>query len=607
MKRVSITMMAAAMLFLLSACVIEPGMNSGQKVAIRFAASNGNEAGDDIVLRSAATAETETQTVSLGGDFFLYATLTPEAADAAGELRAAEPLDEGQKVYLSAYEMGTGTHVGTVLYTYTNSNLVAEGGNELVVETGKTYNFTAYSYYNNTTDTPSATNVDPAKDLIWGQHADKAITADDRTVSIVMTRRFARAKVRIGTTIPGATILAPLGAVSITSSYANLSVPDGVLTKGADITHTVTFPDNFPTDSIVGNETDTVYPGVKVNIASLILDVPGQDGTPFTRSDISLGFNSLKGGKSYVLEVSVMPRRWAWSNIYWDGEKLTFDTQDNGNQGYQGVFFIRGSLVGISPTFSYWWDYSTATPVYIPNYVEGGTSTWSAPETSPYSAWQDIPMTFYNQNTPESYLAKNGDICQYLGKTDAALEGYRLPTGNEMGSGEWITEIGVAAYELEYSGNMYADGRADLFATQQGTGYDPDQPTNGLGEKHTAYINSEMGVVLPGAGVIPFGGDGRENLLLEHRPHGVYGTSTGRVFFEGNGEAGVGVDWWVGLGQSEWDLFSVRCIRKLPGEPTPPLQASHRRAQRSPDIFPTNKDIGASPFRRSFHAPANPE
>jgi hypothetical protein len=135
-------MLTVGLLFLLSACVMEPGMDSGRKVSVKFAANTGNEAGSDIVLRRAAAEQPETQTVALGKGRFLSATLKP---DTGGELRAAESLKGGQKVYLSAYEAGTGTHKGTALYTYIGGNLVADGGNELEVAPG-TYDFTAYSY-----------------------------------------------------------------------------------------------------------------------------------------------------------------------------------------------------------------------------------------------------------------------------------------------------------------------------------------------------------------------------------------------------------------------------------------------------------------------------
>jgi hypothetical protein len=561
-------MLTVGLLILLSACVMEPGMDSGRKVSVKFAASTGNEAGSDIVLRRAAAEQPETQTVALGKGRFLSATLKPDVGD---ELRATESLADGQKVYLSAYEAGTDTHVSTVLYTYTGGNLVADGGSELEVAPG-TYDFTAYSFYDNTTDTPSTTDVDPAKDLVWGQHANKEITEEDQTVSIVMTHRFARAKVRIGTNIPGAAILAPLGAVSITSSYANLSIPDGVLSKGADIPHTVNFPPFTSTDSIVGYETDTVYPGVKMNIASLIIDVPGQDGTPFTRSGISLGFNSLKGGKSYVLEVSVRQTRWAFSNIYWqavaEGEArhqgyLTFDTYDNGHQGYQGVYFRCGSLVGISPPTNESNQYSTATPVYIPNYVEGGTSTWSVPETSPYSSLGDISTPYGDgftylreaeQNTPEMYAAKKGDICQYLGETDPALEGYYMPRhalGDTYDDTSPMSDFRVAGFLMRIGRTGWKD--IELYS------YDDTYHADGTTRFYWGFVHQEMGVVLP------YSGGGYSSSYFYH---GLYYWTSGILYYRDvltfttrglDDDDVVGIDWF-----GELSATPARCIRKLP-------------------------------------------
>jgi hypothetical protein len=527
--------------------------------------------------------------------------------DTAGELRAAESLANGQKVYLSAYEAGTGTHKGTALYTQTGGTLVADGGSGLAVETGSTYNFTAYSYYDNTTDTPSATDVDPAKDLVWGQQAGKAITANDRTVSIVMTRRFAKAKVRIScSTVAGATIQSPLGNVTITSSYADLSIPDGTLSKGADITHTVTFPDNFPTTDITSNGTHMIYPGVQVNIASMTVEVVNDLDSPFYLSDLSMKFDNLTGGKNYVLEMIVKDPRFAYSNIYWvstgtDTGYLTFDTQDNGHQGYQGVFFRWGSLVGISPARTNGSGlYSTATPVYIPTYVAGGTSTWNVRSgaTNPYSTWTvvradvaapatDIPYLdgSYNvepygidntyvmdteRNTTAMYDSLRGDICQYLGKTDSTLNGYRLPKGDEFvgGNQAWNTTTPTADGWIKGDGSFvstltagYADGRADLLATQLGTGYDPAQPTNGAGVKLGAAINQELGVVFPAAGV-------RTGTLTNV---GVYGynwscsaistTNAWGLLFNGTtvGSQSNGI--------TRGTAMPVRCIRKVPGEP----------------------------------------
>jgi hypothetical protein len=599
MKRISETMMAATLLFLLSSCVIEPGIGSGQKVSVKFAASTSNEAGDDIVLRSAATAESETQTVVLGHGLFLSATLKPDTAGAGGELRTAVPLAEGQKVYLLAYEASTGTHVGTALYTQTGGTLVADGGSGLEVETGSTYNFTAYSYYDNATDTPSATNVDPAKDLIWGQHVNKAITANDRSVSIVMTRRFAQAKVRISCSTVATAEITYLGDVEIVSSYANLSIPDGTISKeGTNITLSVPFPNFTSTNDITSNEPpQKIYPSVQVNIESMTVVVPNDPESPFDLSDLSMEFINLTGGKNYVLEVFVTEVRWAFSNIYWQAVTdendprhpgyLTFDTQDNGHQGYQGVFFRWGSLVGVSPAQTNGSNnYSTATPVYIPTYVEGGTSTWSIPATSP--AWTNIPYldssydaspygtdnTYASdaaRNTPAMYAGLRGDICQYLGKTDLALNGFRLPKRDEFWAEvrqDWDTITPTTDGWLKGNGTFasrpaagYADGRADLLAAQTGTGYNPAQPTNGAGRKLGSGSNLVTGVVLP-AGGMRNSTVGVVGQVGYHWSCSALSETHGwDLYFNADG---VGNLTTPGINRSS--AAPVRCMRKLPGE-----------------------------------------
>jgi hypothetical protein len=95
-------------------------------------------------------------------------------------------------------------------------------------------------------------------------------------------------------------------------------VRDGSIAKGAAITHSVTnFTGTLPTDSIFASADWVVYPSVQLNVASLIVAIPGADGTPFTLNNISIGFNNMVGGKRYVLEMRVRRTRWARSNIYW--------------------------------------------------------------------------------------------------------------------------------------------------------------------------------------------------------------------------------------------------------------------------------------------------
>jgi hypothetical protein len=155
---------------------------------------------------------------------------------------------------------------------------------------------------------------------------------------------------------------------------------------------------------------------------------------------------------------------WARSNIYWDvnDKKLTFvpGGSDVSKEGYQGVFFRWGSLVGISPVG----DFDADTPVYVPDEDDDDNNPdtkWKAStaEDEGYTTWgalsgadTDIPYVdpvhFHEgptvdgntylidaaRNDPATmYAYRRGDICQYLGTVDDNLKGYRLPRGSEFG------------------------------------------------------------------------------------------------------------------------------------------------------------------------------
>ncbi|WP_321480654.1 DUF4906 domain-containing protein [uncultured Bacteroides sp.] len=129
---------------------------------------------------------------------------------------------------------------------------------------------------------------------------------------------------------------------------------------------------------------------------------------------------------------------WAGSNIYWDGTKLTFDTEvTTANNQKQGVCFRWGSLVGVSLSSTY----VTYTPTY--NSTTPTNSTWATGETT-FSSIDyfddDITNggqtnTFLNdavRNTDANYAAYKGDICKYLSKTGAVSGNWRMPTAEEF-------------------------------------------------------------------------------------------------------------------------------------------------------------------------------
>jgi hypothetical protein len=176
------------------------------------------------------------------------------------------------------------------------------------------------------------------------------------------------------------------------------------------------------------------------------------------------------------------------------------------------------------------------------------------------------------RNTTAMYDSLRGDICQYLGKTDAALSGYRLPKRDEFWAGtrqDWNTSTPTTDGWLMGDGSFtarnnagYADGRADFLAAQSGTGYNPNQPTNRAGTKMGSGINLVTGVVLPAGGVRT----GTLSLVGARGYHwscsALSGIRSWELFFN---EAGVGNLATPGIDRSS--AVSVRCMHKLPGEP----------------------------------------
>jgi hypothetical protein len=139
----------------------------------------------------------------------------------------------------------------------------------------------------------------------------------------------------------------------------------------------------------------------------------------------------LEAGHSYKFSLSLRAPKIAGSNIYFNGTDLTFDLHGNKeNQGYQGVYFRFGSLMGISGILVTG-GFATTTAVYIP-----GTG-----ETSGY-AWANIPHTSSGSIGADDPVALTGDICRYLGTIDSNLDGYRLPTWNEFGTAAANVTVG---------------------------------------------------------------------------------------------------------------------------------------------------------------------
>jgi hypothetical protein len=585
----------------------------GEKVPVRFAVSAGDYEESEGAVRSFGSEAPETKVVPIGDDLYLYATLKPDPDATSDELRAGIALADGQKVYLAAYEQGTSTPAApTTLYTCTGGQMIADGGNPLGVEPG-TYDFVAYSYYNSS-ETPAASNINPVKDLVWGSQAGRPIAAtyEGRTVTIKMDHLFSKVKVNLKVSEIANASITELDEVEIEgNSTANLSVYNGVISKNAALTQELTFPDSYPTTNTTSAAL-LVYPVVspskaRVNIGHMKIAVSGETGSPYTISDLLVEFDSpLAAGKSYLLEVSLNRTRWAYSNIYWkwnndgdhtQGGRLTFDVHDEDHEGYQGVGFKYGSLVGISLAQPSAGDntFSSAVPVYLPDYDQDYPTTgssWTKSTSHPYTAggWPastlgttedaaiNIPYldgraafvstdntrtNMYamhaDRNTDEMYEALRGDICQYLGKTQAALKGYRLPTSREWGT------VGYT------KGSGWGNPTPNVDGWVKGPGTWTTGVDNAVGNEegivdlmYKGYItNVMMGVTLTiGGGRSNNGGGLRDVANIALYLTGSAYSNTGGCYLVTFRDDNV---WPIGF-DNRSIAHTVRCIKKLPTE-----------------------------------------
>jgi hypothetical protein len=228
--------------------------------------------------------------------------------------------------------------------------------------------------------------------------------------------------------------------------------------------------------TMITSEPLTVLPRLASSASPLTLsiarDAIALDGVSKQEAaTITLPHVALAAGKSYTLTLTPkMERkflRWAGSNIYWDGSKLTFKEHgvhcDNGEEMYQGVFFRWGSLVGIDPCKSSsttnWHSSNTLySPVYNGNDPTNSTwdpltdQTWS--ETYPASSYSSganggPDADFFATYNPNNYSNSNkeGDICRYLSHTGVVSGKYRMPTAYELRYGSNNSSTPTVVFE----------------------------------------------------------------------------------------------------------------------------------------------------------------
>jgi hypothetical protein len=525
MKRKAVGAGMIGLAILLTSCEKELA-GSGETVEVFFSVSTTGHGGGDVAARGAKDLKPETVMSPINDDYFLNMTLVPEADQEttfdASQLRAAKPFTDGQKIKFAAFNGSSQVTGSPAVYTYSIlTGKFTPDGTPLGVEPGATvYRFVAYSYFGDPTETPDETGITWDKDLVWG-YADKAIpnTYAGREVDITMDHKFSRVSVKIdaheiATAMKDITNVQIIGGKKAGFS----SLRDGILTGGADVGQAVS---GFSgTNFIQTSNQYLFYPSpTQVTIEELTLTIAGDD---IEFGPLTAKFTeTLLGATNYTLVVDVKERRFAWSNIYWDVDHLTFDTTDKDHEGYQGVFFKYGSMVGVSPV-----GFSSTTPLYKPNGIATGN----------YATWAHIPYVPINTPIPEPDIAAlTGDICKYI--SDGA---YRLPVGGEFGSsaGDWVPVGNFGAVTTSQH-----DGSYDFIENSK-----------------TYAANNTLGAILPAGGCLSFSNGA---VVLVGNDGYYWGNNQLNMYFRNSGA--YPLNYFTHQDGTRYG-FSIRCIKKLPGE-----------------------------------------
>jgi hypothetical protein len=465
---------------------------SGEEVPVRIRSMSIDEEDSESLTRSSLQKEPEIVTTPISDGMLLEMSVKEDESP----LRDAVLLGEGKLFRVIAVEHGSNKY-----YSHGDFAVGADGpSNDFLVRIGEKYDYICISL-NSDTDLPPDDDyevgedlddeftVDNSKDLLWCR-IDKAenVPASGVDLDILLKQKLAKVTVVVDCDYNKWKIGVTANKVAIVAIDPNCTIDwkTGAIT-GTDIDRLFTSFTTTPNaTSQTSNEARFIPTSSNATIKFLVSAISRNGYATDIPSDItSIEFSTaLSAGVSYTILIRLRTPIWARSNIYWmdtgsNTGYLTFvpaadDPADNDNtkQGYQGVFFKFGSLVGISPTVL---SYDDNTAIYVPydypanprwkkttrdavkedtdiptatdNWTSWGSGTANATDI-PYldpsyiyspSGWDNAFAMDAAYNNTATYQGLRGDICQYIGAMAGSTEegekmkNYRLPTTNEFG------------------------------------------------------------------------------------------------------------------------------------------------------------------------------
>jgi hypothetical protein len=412
-----------ALSLLLVACDRElPDNKSGKEVSVRVRLVGVSEGGTEDLTRSTSMKEPEEMVTPVGDGMLLKMQMERDTS----VLRASKTQLGNTSIFrVIAFKHDTKTFISYGDFTIAGG-LVAGG---LHVPINDSYDFVCYSY--NTTTPLDALNykqdatmpdsekisvLQGTKDLLYEKIVDKQVTDVAPELEILLSRLMVRMKIVLDVSYNGWDITS-IGNITLTT------VNSGGTIQLADGTVAGTGTPTFSSWSGSGSQRESellVMP--KASGSTITVSIPAsaiarENLSAIPASAATASFTAeLKAGFSYKLLLRLSVPIFARSNIYWDGSKLTFVQagSDTSKEGWQGVHFKWGSLIGISPAGAFLSYYSSTTPTYA-RYAK-----------TSYSTWASIPYLESGEITGES--GTRGDICRYINSD------YRLPKSTEFGT-----------------------------------------------------------------------------------------------------------------------------------------------------------------------------
>ena len=529
------TVCVSGLLFLQTSCTTEienkHDPKKGPKIPVNFSVNIDAYDNDEMVdSRSYNVKEPVTETVHIANGIYLCATLEEEEPV---NTRAATTttIPDGTLVKIVAYHNSDNSFETECDYTVAGGELIPVTPPEMAVSPG-VYKFRAFAFNTPSLPALSATPprqttetfsipggaTEPLLDLLWGKGTVEPVTITASSppymVEIKVDHLFSRVRVEAST---GTISSPPVLIDKIENAFVNphyagnatLNVVTGALTPvsvppstGVQLTEWAELgTTSWGNGSSLGfSDVTSNYRIIYTNNAdSLALKIGNLEvaGKPLGAYPLRL-IKKLQPGYSYVLKLSFKRLVWAGSNIFWDApgadpafHRLTFlpENAELQNQGFQGVYFLWGSLIGIAPNDNFT---DGGTALYAPP-VGVTRPNWTTPfanslNLSPIKPWTGLTMidiphvtggNLYSPDWLDNHSARNylsndahdtinykGDICKYLTQAGFAPPGvWRMPNAREF---EPLTDYSNANTVAPMYGSTLTNGMSDFYNAGSG-------------------------------------------------------------------------------------------------------------------------------------------